>query len=133
MARQLQSHVTCPQLPGTLLKCWYHSLKGHPLAVPSQVSITTTGGGSVRFNPNLYNCGKVCLSLLGTWSGGQGESWDPQVSSAFQVGCPAHGSQRCRVCDVQSMQPMTDGVALTSVALHCNSHQPKASRNKAVA
>ena len=23
----------------------------------------------VRFNPNLYKCGKVCLSILGTWSG----------------------------------------------------------------
>jgi len=25
--------------------------------------------GSVRFNPNLYACGKVCLSIIGTWSG----------------------------------------------------------------
>lgn len=23
----------------------------------------------IRFNPNLYECGKVCLSILGTWSG----------------------------------------------------------------
>jgi ubiquitin-conjugating enzyme E2 Z len=23
----------------------------------------------VRFNPNLYSCGKVCLSLLNTWNG----------------------------------------------------------------
>lgn len=23
----------------------------------------------VRFNPNLYTCGKVCLSILGTWAG----------------------------------------------------------------
>jgi hypothetical protein len=34
---------------------------------------------------DLYNCGKVCLSLLGTWNGGQGEGWNPDVSSAFQV------------------------------------------------
>lgn len=27
------------------------------------------GNGTVRFNPNLYNCGKVCLSILGTWTG----------------------------------------------------------------
>jgi len=40
----------------------------YPNAVPS-CNLQTTGGGSVRFNPNLYNCGKVCLSLLGTWSG----------------------------------------------------------------
>ena len=43
------------------------------------------GGGSVRFNPNLYNCGKVCLSLLGTWSGAKGETWDPDSSSTLQV------------------------------------------------
>jgi len=28
-----------------------------------------TGDGRVRFNPNLYVEGKVCLSILGTWSG----------------------------------------------------------------
>jgi hypothetical protein len=30
------------------------------------VKFLTTGNGRVRFNPNLYPCGKVCLSLLGT-------------------------------------------------------------------
>ena len=25
------------------------------------VNLQTTGNGSVRFNPNLYNCGKVCV------------------------------------------------------------------------
>ncbi|KAE8746697.1 hypothetical protein FOCC_FOCC006560 [Frankliniella occidentalis] len=29
----------------------------------------TTAAGHVRFNPNLYKCGKVCLGLLGTWAG----------------------------------------------------------------
>ena len=43
------------------------------------------GGATVRFNPNLYNCGKVCLSLLGTWSGAKGETWDPSASSTLQV------------------------------------------------
>tara|TARA_E500000178_G_C17033409_1_gene761905 strand:+ start:427 stop:1206 length:780 start_codon:yes stop_codon:yes gene_type:complete len=28
-----------------------------------------TVDGKVRFNPNLYECGKVCLSILGTWNG----------------------------------------------------------------
>ena len=28
-----------------------------------------TGDGKTRLNPNLYNTGKVCLSILGTWSG----------------------------------------------------------------
>jgi ubiquitin-conjugating enzyme E2 Z len=41
---------------------------------PPRVTLKTTGGGVVRFNPNLYKCGKVCLSILGTWSG---PSWSP--------------------------------------------------------
>ena len=49
---------------------------------PPNVQIMTTGSGSVRFNPNLYNNGKVCLSLLGTWSG---PGWDPKVSTLLQV------------------------------------------------
>lgn len=55
-------------------------------AVPPKVNLQTTGRGAVRFNPNLYNCGKVCLSLLGTWSGNsQGEMWNPKLSSFLQV------------------------------------------------
>lgn len=30
-----------------------------------------TNGNNVRFNPNLYICGKVCVSLLNTWRGDQ--------------------------------------------------------------
>jgi hypothetical protein len=47
-----------------------------------QIKFLTTGYGRVRFNPNLYMCGKVCLSLLGTWSG---PSWDPETSTVLQV------------------------------------------------
>ena len=53
-------------------------------ASPPQVNFRTTGNGSVRFNPNLYNCGKVCLSLLGTWEGAQGEQWN-ETSTVLQV------------------------------------------------
>lgn len=45
----------------------------------------TTGAGRVRFNPNLYSCGKVCLSLLGTWRGNATENWDPKLSTLLQV------------------------------------------------
>ncbi|WCJ32185.1 Ubiquitin-conjugating enzyme family protein [Euphorbia peplus] len=41
--------------------------------------------GGLRLNPNLYNCGKVCLSLLGTWRGNKNENWQPRVSTALQV------------------------------------------------
>lgn len=30
-----------------------------------------TNGNRIRFNPNLYICGKVCISLLNTWRGDQ--------------------------------------------------------------
>lgn len=48
---------------------------------PPQCKISTTGGAQVRFNPNLYADGKVCLSLLGTWRGNASEKWDPNISS----------------------------------------------------
>jgi len=50
--------------------------------VPPKALLVTTGNGTVRFNPNLYHCGKVCLSLLGTWSG---EKWNPKISNLTQV------------------------------------------------
>jgi ubiquitin-conjugating enzyme E2 Z len=30
-----------------------------------------TNGNQIRFNPNLYTCGKVCVSILNTWRGDQ--------------------------------------------------------------
>jgi baculoviral IAP repeat-containing protein 6 len=56
----------------------------YPQIVP-KVLLNITDGGKVRFNPNLYACGKVCLSLLGTWSGGQGEGWNGDLSTFLQV------------------------------------------------
>ncbi|XP_014672186.1 PREDICTED: ubiquitin-conjugating enzyme E2 Z-like [Priapulus caudatus] len=41
---------------------------------PPRVKLVTTADGQVRFNPNLYKNGKVCLSILGTWSG---PAWSP--------------------------------------------------------
>ena len=37
---------------------------------PPQVKYWTNGR-NIRFNPNLYACGKVCVSLLNTWHGDQ--------------------------------------------------------------
>ena len=54
-------------------------------AGPPKVNLETTGAGRVRFNPNLYSCGKVCLSLLGTWRGNATENWDPKLSTLLQV------------------------------------------------
>lgn len=49
---------------------------------PPKVTFLTTGCGRVRFNPNLYNCGKVCLSLLNTWASPQ---WNSSCSTISQV------------------------------------------------
>ncbi|XP_037282357.2 ubiquitin-conjugating enzyme E2 Z [Rhipicephalus microplus] len=46
---------------------------------PPRVRFMTTDYGGVRFNPNLYECGKVCLSILGTWTG---PAWSPAQSIA---------------------------------------------------
>ncbi len=48
------------------------------------VLLTLVSAACARADPNLYNCGKVCLSLLGTWSGAAGESWTKD-SSLLQV------------------------------------------------
>jgi ubiquitin-protein ligase len=37
--------------------------------IPPKVLHVTSKKNDFRFNPNLYSDGKVCLSLLGTWSG----------------------------------------------------------------
>ncbi|XP_027340547.1 probable ubiquitin-conjugating enzyme E2 25 isoform X2 [Abrus precatorius] len=54
---------------------------GYP-NVPPQVHYHS---GGLRLNPNLYHCGKVCLSLLNTWSGNKNERWLPGVSTILQV------------------------------------------------
>jgi ubiquitin-protein ligase len=40
---------------------------------PPKVNYCTNGNG-IRFNPNLYKCGKVCISILNTW---RGDQWTP--------------------------------------------------------
>jgi len=41
----------------------------YPHTPPKVIYCTNFNG--IRFNPNLYTCGKVCISLLNTWSGDQ--------------------------------------------------------------
>jgi ubiquitin-conjugating enzyme E2 Z len=49
---------------------------------PPAVLIRNTNQGTVRFGPNLYSNGRVCLSILGTWPG---PGWLPSqtMSSTF--------------------------------------------------
>ena len=55
----------------------------YPTAPPS-INLETTGNHTVRFNPNLYNDGKVCLSILNTWHGRPEEKWNT-TSTFLQV------------------------------------------------
>ncbi|KAL8706370.1 MAG: hypothetical protein Q9201_000578 [Fulgogasparrea decipioides] len=50
-----------------------------------KVWFLTTGQGKIRFSPNLYDNGKVCLSLLGTWEGGPETQWQPNRSTITSV------------------------------------------------
>nr|XP_031861429.1 uncharacterized protein CI109_003033 [Kwoniella shandongensis]KAA5528501.1 hypothetical protein CI109_003033 [Kwoniella shandongensis] len=52
---------------------------------PPTVHFHSHTNGHGRCNPNLYEDGKVCLSILGTWSGDKSESWNPSKSSLLQV------------------------------------------------
>ena len=62
-----------------------HMSNTYPMSAPSFKFLNT---GDKRFNPNLYNCGKVCLSILGTYIGptpDPSELWLPQESTLYQV------------------------------------------------
>lgn len=48
----------------------FHYPADYPHTPPTV--IYCTNGDGIRFNPNLYKCGKVCISLLNTW---RGEQW----------------------------------------------------------
>jgi ubiquitin-protein ligase len=85
---RLASHTAIFRIPGPedtpyANGCFFFDifLDDYPKS-PPKVCFLTTGNGKVRFNPNLYKCGKVCLSLLGTWSG---PSWVPNQSTLLQV------------------------------------------------
>lgn len=58
---------------------------------PPNVLLRTTDGGRVRFNPNLYSSGRVCLSILGTWDGpawSSAESLASVLLSIQSLMCP---------------------------------------------
>ncbi|XP_054808304.1 putative ubiquitin-conjugating enzyme E2 38 isoform X2 [Prosopis cineraria] len=56
-----------------------------PLSYPADPPKVQYYSGGLRINPNLYECGKVCLSLLGTWRGKSSENWIPDKSTMLQV------------------------------------------------
>jgi ubiquitin-conjugating enzyme E2 O len=56
-----------------------------PPGYPNTPPQTHYHSGGLRLNPNLYENGKVCLSLLNTWTGQGTEVWNPSTSSILQV------------------------------------------------
>eukprot|EP00262_Sarcandra_glabra_P019415 TRINITY_DN7309_c0_g1_i1.p1 TRINITY_DN7309_c0_g1~~TRINITY_DN7309_c0_g1_i1.p1 ORF type:complete len:508 (+),score=68.71 TRINITY_DN7309_c0_g1_i1:241-1764(+) len=56
-----------------------------PSNYPAQPPLVYYYSGGLRLNPNLYACGKVCLSLLNTWTGSKSEQWTPGKSTMLQV------------------------------------------------
>ena len=77
----LNHRSSCSQI--IILYIFDMSLSNEYPTKPPLVHFSNHGG--VRFNPNLYQCGKVCLSLLGTWRGEKGESWNSETSTFFQI------------------------------------------------
>ncbi|SMR44004.1 unnamed protein product [Zymoseptoria tritici ST99CH_3D1] len=63
-----------PSFPAEPPQVHFHSWPAHS-------TIGTVG----RVNPNLYEDGKICLSLLGTWEGNKGEGWNASRSTLLQV------------------------------------------------
>nr|GLL45438.1 putative ubiquitin-conjugating enzyme E2 38 [Ipomoea trifida] len=56
-----------------------------PDAYPDKPPMLYYYSGGLRLNPNLYDSGKVCLSLLNTWNGQATEIWQPKQSTMLQI------------------------------------------------
>lgn len=56
-----------------------------PPGYPNEPPLVHYNSGGLRVNPNLYESGKVCLSLLNTWAGSGSEVWNPGSSTILQV------------------------------------------------
>lgn len=56
-----------------------------PFDYPNSPPLVTFRSHGLRLNPNLYENGFVCLSLLNTWPGKANEKWKPEKSTILQV------------------------------------------------
>lgn len=62
-----------------------------------------TNGDDIRFNPNLYKCGKVCISLLNTWTG---EQW---------TSCQTISTVLLTLCTILCKQPLLNEPGITHI------------------
>ncbi|KAL5782122.1 hypothetical protein ACOSP7_007151 [Xanthoceras sorbifolium] len=56
-----------------------------PADYPARPPMVHYRSFGLRLNPNLYANGRVCLSLLNTWTGKKSEKWNPNESTILQV------------------------------------------------
>ncbi|KAJ0488619.1 putative ubiquitin-conjugating enzyme E2, ubiquitin-conjugating enzyme/RWD [Helianthus annuus] len=56
-----------------------------PSDYPNSPPLVYYHSGGLHINPNLYDSGKGCLSLLNTWHGAKKEMWNPRKSTMLQV------------------------------------------------
>ncbi|KAI9095986.1 hypothetical protein K1719_026133 [Acacia pycnantha] len=56
-----------------------------PPEYPNEPPMVHYISGGLRLNPNLYESGQVCLSILNTWTGTGTEVWNPGASTVLQV------------------------------------------------
>ncbi|XP_021907099.1 putative ubiquitin-conjugating enzyme E2 38 [Carica papaya] len=56
-----------------------------PSDYPARPPLVYYHSFGLRLNPNLYENGRVCLSLINTWGGKKCERWNPNESTILQV------------------------------------------------
>jgi len=80
----------------------------YPFAPPT-VSFLTNDG-EIRFNPNLYKNGKVCLSILNTWSG---EQW---------TACQTLNSILLTLCSILNNNPLVNEPGISNNHIECEKY-----------
>jgi len=63
-----------------------------------------TNGNNIRFNPNLYKCGKVCISILNTW---RGDQW---------TSCQTISTVLLTLCTLLCKDPILNEPGVTSIS-----------------
>jgi len=69
-----------------------------------------TNGEDIRFNPNLYKCGKVCISLLNTW---RGEQW---------TSCQTISTVLLTLCSLLCKNPLLNEPGVTNIHIDLNNY-----------
>jgi ubiquitin-protein ligase len=77
--------------------------------VPPTV-IFKTNGEKIRFNPNLYSSGKVCISLLNTW---KGEQW---------TSCQSISSILLTLCTLLCSNPLLNEPGVSNTHNDCGNY-----------